>query len=390
MHFRNSLNWSFLVILSSFALFLIPEYKIRTERIGACNLFLANFFSKVIFLKCFNPLFWYSESRNGAIFTVGLTTGALELFEMVFFPRFCTFYATSGFIPTALRQLPKIVDNIVRSFSVRVTMNTGIYLLVKTFSYYAHHKSRNLGMYLLFAIKDSLITNACLFIYLILTNVIYFCFIYNTSLTNRSYLQSIEEGSTSINRFYYHQISDSSREPRARNRILKSKSIVAYLRAYFKSEAKRILEILDKIEFTFKVVEAKKFYVVPVILYSKENIPPQLVSEGHQKQVSRKIRSYNFVEIWTAKVLAFFKRKKLLNELHVHIFWLNDMALYVEKMKKHDEVFGQFENFFQDFREDLSLIRQKSREVELKMKKKISSYDLTSPIEKARNSEIFV
>ena len=59
-------------------------------------------------------------------------------------------------------------------------------------------------------------------------------------------------------------------------------------------------------------------------------------------------------------------------------------------LKKHDEVFGQFESFFQDFREDLSLIRHKSREVELKMKKKISSYDLTSPIEKARKGEIFV
>lgn len=361
----QSFNRSFVLILASFMLFIVPEYVMRVGRISVYRAFFINFMSKLIFLESFSLLFRITglPSSNAIVLDAAVVGTAVDIYEMIFAPDTFVLYATTGLLPALCKRARRLVDSLCRRFAKMAVLIAGTCFVAKLLLWYVKAGSRGKGVSMLITAWDVLCVCAHLFIYLAFTSVIRFCYVYNTSLVDDRYLDSIEGGTTSKNRFYYHQISDSSRNPATRNRILKSKETILFLKTYVRNEVSGMIATLEAIEATFQAVESKKFHVVPVILYAKENIPNEFAGEC-TKQVLKKTRSYNFVEIFTAYVMSTFSRKRLLNDLEAHFFWLRDMALYVKKMQAHDDTFGLLESFFRDFDKDLARIREKLHDVE--------------------------
>lgn len=358
-YFKQSLNSSFFMIFGSFTLFIIPEHIMRIDKICIHRVLVVNLLSKLMFLQCFSflPKLFYIPSRL-VIFIIALATSIADIYEVAFSKKQFIFYANCGLIPAFYRQAPKILDNTMRQLSRGMLLGTCIYLISKL----AIHKfclvSENISVSMFLVAKDILIISIHMFAYTIFTSTIFFCYIYNLSLTDERHLASIAEGTTETNRFYYHQLSDKSRSPLMRNKILRDKRVISFLKASLKNELACISQNLGSISSGFDAVENKKFYVIPVILYNNERIPTQLMDED-QKQVFKKIKSYNFIEIFSVNFLMFFSLKKLANELSGNIFWLRDMVLYVETMQKHDDIFGLSEGFFLDLKKDLDDIKNK-------------------------------
>eukprot|EP00866_Antonospora_locustae_P000344 jgi/Antlo1/344/2220 len=227
-------------------------------------------------------------------------------------------------------------------------------LIIYKFCFIEEH----ISVFMFLTSKDILIIGIHMFAYSIFTSTMLFCYIYNMSLTDERYLASISEGNTEINRFYYHQLSDKSRNPLVRNKILKDKKVILFLKAFLKNELVCISQVLESIISCFDTVENKKYYVIPIILYNNEKVPIQLMEE-EQKQVFKKIKSYNFIEILSVNFLMFFHLKKLTNELLYNTSWLTDMVLYIETMRKNDDTFGLLDGFFLDLKKDLDKIKDR-------------------------------
>lgn len=291
------------------------------------------------------------------MFTIALSTSIADIYEVAFSKKHFTFYTNCGLIPTFYKQSPKILDNVMRRLSRGMILGTCACFIGKLAIHKFCFLQEHISVSMILISKDILIIGTHMFAYSIFTSTMLFCYIYNISLTDERYLVSISEGTTETNRFYYHQLSDKSRNPFVRNKILKDKRIISFLKASLKNELMCIYQNLESIISCFDTVENKKYYVIPVILYNSEKVPTELMEE-EQKQVFKKIKSYNFIEILSVKFLMFFHLKKLTNEFVENTSWLIDMILFIEAMRKHD-TFELLDEFFLNLKKNLDEIKVK-------------------------------
>lgn len=360
-YFGRCFDMSTVSIFISLMLYLTTEYAMNFNDLNVKNVFILFFLSEFIFFESFDFSLgiFALKSSHFSILIVSVISSGLEIFERVFFyDREIAFINNIGIIYAFVKNFVKILEDTLSFFPAKIALTALCCFLSRTILCFLHVSFINTKIFL--AIRDSLYTCLHLFTYILFVKIMKFCYFYNVSLVDVTYADNLTQGTLPVERFYFHQIYELSSDPSIASIIIKSKKVLLFLKTYFRAELSEIHKTIKKIQLTFDDLESIKFYSIPVILNQNQNIPKEFLQENQNRApVFKKIRSYNFIEIFTSKILSKIKRKRLENKLNSNILNLYKLTKYIQKTKVSGDSLDLLEDFFDTYLKDLNELRVK-------------------------------
>lgn len=179
------------------------------------------------------------------------------------------------------------------------------------------------------------LVNVSAVVYFFLMGVIDQLLVYNSSLID-SRLGEYCDDDLQTARFMFLQISELSiRYPQILRKTAMSHSTISGIRRYICDEKNEMLKTLNGIREQNKALESRIWLSVPQVV-SHSDKPHVLVSQM-KMQFVRKIRSYNFVEIYMARMMCFWRVRILVNRYRNALGFFLLVRNFVRYLKEHKD-----------------------------------------------------
>lgn len=266
-----------------------------------------------------------------------------------------------GLFTYLARGIGVVGGNIFYTYSISITMTTvllGLHTLV--FKVMLHWllpilPFRWMHETLWMILKHFLLMSVSSIIYFFLMNIIDELLIYNSSIVSMGLSEYWHDDKEDLNisRLRFFQISELSiKYPQILRKTVKSHQSVTCMEAYIRREVSEILKILGQMRREKEILDSKMWLSIPQVT-TRPDKPKALVSQRRQ-QFSRKMRSYNFIEIYSAKAVYFWRIRVLAKKYKTtRIFFL---------------LIKNFMSFLRKYEEDYLLVRDLTNMFSAQMK----------------------
>ncbi|RVD91629.1 hypothetical protein TUBRATIS_19000 [Tubulinosema ratisbonensis] len=360
-HIYQIKNTEYLYYFFTFTIILYLQYKKYTHFIPKKYFFILSFISKMIFCFCFEIkiLFWFDikliYQRNFVLLTI--INIYASLIDTFYLNRNIKCYKPEGFLVLIFKKsfiffknsfkevliplfLSFLTYNPLRSFYLT-------YILKKDVSFF-----NNLLLFLSFMISYFILV-----IYYFFTKLTIFSYEYNISNIGNFFLNNVNFNELQVHSLFFNKLICCFEEKEGKNKILRTKSMINYLKKCLIFQINKINESLQKLEKVFEKNELTKYSFIPYESKSQE-----FPTKGLFKKIPKK----DFFKIILQELkTSFFKRYYWLI-LQVKINDLKEMIFFMKEAEKEDFLFKFIVDLNYQIRKEIELVKEKCLNLEKK------------------------
>lgn len=276
------------------------------------------------------------------------------------------FSRTRGLITFLIKSSPFIIQNTMFLY-LQVLLISCSFLLVYlgTYQYFFRYifailrvgftKGSYFGL-----LKHFITLNITMITYFYVVNLIDCLVIFNSSLLSLKFSEFMANASGDINdlRFLFFQFSGlAMKYKQIRRNAAVSPQLIASINEYIRMEIQTLLRLLNKVLDEREHVNAKVWLTIPQV---GKNLP----SDRFKNKFAKKIRSYNFIEVYAAKAVYAWKLYSFRSEYRRLFVYLDDASQFVIYLRDYKENFMLLKDNDESTQLEFNKLINKTKEVE--------------------------
>lgn len=368
-------NIEYLIFIISFTIVLFLQCEKYIHSISYKSFFMLSFLSKMIFFLTFRIVLDFGFGliipyyKNFILFfIINFYSSFLETFDYQCGRKTIKAYKPEGFVILFFKNCLFFIKK-----------SNEMMILPFIFSFFTYYFIRNFYLCCLLRrynpfykeLFHFLLTYLCTYItnffFNFCYNAILFTYDFNISNVDNFILNDVKFDELEVHPLYFNKLVNCFEVKETKLKIIKTKSVINYLRRSIFTEIDRIKEILKKFDELFWEVEnAKYFYSSPVVI-SKEFDSSKLL---------RKQPTHNYINIFLQEVKAFFLKRFYKYILLSSFESLSQMMSFLSEADNQDVIFKLINDVNYDAKKECNKIKEKCNKLEKDLRIFLNAEDI--------------
>jgi hypothetical protein len=213
-------------------------------------------------------------------------------------------------------------------------------------------------------LKNIIMLNIASITYYLTLNVVDGLLVYNSSLLSDFGDYSYDSSESPEDaRLRFFQMSERSMvDAGCFRKIAKSRHAIASIEAYMQREKEGMLELLRRLSSERRLLESKIWLSVPQIVSHPER--PRGMAVQKKQQFVKKIKSYNFIEIFVSRLVYAWRERILMSEYRNSIAFIESIMVFMRHIEKYREDYLLLTSLKSAFDAEMKEMHDKAEEME--------------------------
>lgn len=337
-YLRKVHNIEFIYFIISIFSILVLRCESYLNSLNFRIYFIIDLLSKIIFFSTFKINFslgfglTLSYHKNFLLFMIVILVSSLcDFLDYKISCKTITKHKPEGIIISFCKNFTTLFKKTKKEMFSPLLVSFSLYLVFYRIYYISISNKPSYIALFMHLFSSFFFVSLTFFFYTLIAKFINFCFEYDTSNMDIHSLNNVDFNNLPVNSFYFNKISSGFNVKETKLQILKTKSIINYLKGCLFLEIEEIKSTITKIDDLFDSLERVKYIFIPVLTMDAGLDP---------KGLYRKVPTGNHIQIILNKIKTYFAFKCMKYELRSHLASLTDKYDFIKEAVKVDLLYN--------------------------------------------------